>query len=76
MIARFEVWDNRECVSRHSAAVDAHRSIVNSRYTSPDSGRLLTLIDPEGRIVAIYVDGREQIDGIDGSAFPASKRVA
>lgn len=60
----FEVWDRRECVSRHSAALDAHLSILRER-----DARRLTLYDTGGRIVAIYVGGREQI-GRDGSAFP------
>lgn len=67
---RWEVWDSRECVSRHSAGLDAHRTIKQSRHSSPDSGRRLELFDPIGRIVAVYIDGVEQLDGIDGSAFP------
>ncbi len=70
-VTNFEVWDNRECVSRHSTARDAHKTIKQSRHSSPDSGRRLTLVDRLGGIGAIYIDGREQIDGIDGSAFPA-----
>ena len=65
-----EVWDSRECVSRHSDLLDAHRSILQSRHVSPDTGRRLTLFDQMGRVVAVYIDGREQLDGIDGSAFP------
>jgi hypothetical protein len=63
------LWDRRECVSNHSSGIDAHRSAINSRYVSPDSGRLLTLYDPQGRIVASYRDGRELIGELDGSAF-------
>lgn len=65
----YQVRDRRETVSHHSTALDAHRTIKQSRYTSPDTGRYLELVDPTGRIVATYVDGREQVDGIDGSAF-------
>lgn len=66
------VWDAREIVSRHSAGIDAHKSVVGSRHVSPDSGRKLWLYDPTGRIVAVYVDGREQLDELSGSAFPSS----
>jgi uncharacterized protein YcgI (DUF1989 family) len=66
----FEVHDAREVVSRHSTALDAHRTITQSRHASPDSGRRLVLFDLSGRLVAIYIDGVEQLDGIDGSAFP------
>lgn len=64
------VWDNREIVSRHSTGLDAHKSIVNSRHTSPDSDRKLWLYDPINRVVAVYVDGVEQVDELSGPAFP------
>lgn len=69
-MSHWVVWDNREIVARHSTGIDAHKSITNSRHVSPDSGRKLWLYDPMGRIVATYVDGREQTDGLSGSAFP------
>jgi hypothetical protein len=68
----FKVWDNREVVSRHSTALDAHRSILASRHASPDSGRRLWLYDTANRIVATYIDGVEQI-GADGPAFGAAR---
>lgn len=71
--AFWELWDGRECVSRHSDGVGAHRSAINSRYASPDSGRLLTLYDPQGRIVASYQDGRELVGELDGSAFEVAR---
>lgn len=64
------VWDNREIVARHSTGLDAHKAILNSRHVSPDSDRKLWLYDPIGRVVAVYVDGREQLDELSGSAFP------
>jgi hypothetical protein len=64
------VWDNREIVSRHSTGLDAHKAILGSRHVSPDSGRKLWLYDPMGRVVAAYVDGREQLDELSGPAFP------
>lgn len=67
--ALWMLWDSRECVSRHSSGIDAHRSAINSRYVSPDTGRLLTLYDPQRRIVASYRDGRELLGELDGSAF-------
>lgn len=70
-MSNFEVWDKRECVSHHSTAADAHRTVKQSRYASPDSGRRLTITTPAGQLVAVYIDGREQTDGIDGSAFPS-----
>jgi len=67
------VHDAREIVSRHSTGLDAHKTILGSRHVSPDSGRKLWLYDPMGRIVAVYVDGREQLDELSGSAFPAAR---
>lgn len=64
------VWDNREQVSTHATGIEAHKTCVGSRHTSPDSGRKLCLYDPSGRLAAIYVDGRELVDGLSGSAFP------
>jgi hypothetical protein len=69
-MTNFEVWDKRECVSRHSTAIDAHKTIKQSRHSCPDSGRRLTLVDRLGGIVAVYIDGREDVDGLNGSAFP------
>lgn len=68
-MSRWTVWDNREQVSSHSAGIDAHKSCLTTRYASPDTGRRLALYDPTGRIVAVYVDGREQVDELSGSAF-------
>jgi len=65
------VHDNREIVARFSVGREAHEAITNSRHVSPDSGRKLWLYDPTGRVVAVYVDGREQLDGLSGPAFPA-----
>lgn len=65
----FEVWDNRECVSRHSTALDAHKTVLQSRHSSLDSGRRLTLFDAGGRLVSVYIDGREQVSELDGSAL-------
>ena len=67
--AMWTLWDNRECLSHHSAGIAAHRSAIGSRYVSPDSGLLLTLYDPQGRIMALYRDGRELVGELDGSAF-------
>lgn len=67
-MSNFEVWDRREIVSRHSTVIDAHRTVKQSRHTSPDTGRRLTITTPAGQLVAVYIDGREQT-GIDGSAF-------
>lgn len=64
------VWDTREIVARFSAGRDAHKACVGTRYVSPDTGEKLWLYDPIGRIVAVYVDGREQLDELSGSAFP------
>ena len=64
------VWDNREIVARFSIGLHAHKACVNTRHTCPDSGRKLWLYDPMGRVVAVYVDGREQLDELSGSAFP------
>jgi hypothetical protein len=69
----FKVWDNREVVSTHSTALDAHRTILTSRHASPDSGRRLWLYDTADRIVATYTDGREDTDGLDGSAFGGNR---
>ncbi len=66
----WQVWDTREIVARFSVGREAHKACINSRYVSPDSGRKLFLYDPMGRIVATYVDGREQVDELSGSAFP------
>jgi hypothetical protein len=60
----FQVWDNRECVSHHSTALDAHLSIRRER-----DPRTFTLYDPTGRVVAMYRDGRELVGDLDGSAF-------
>lgn len=64
------VWDTREIVARFSVGLEAHKAIMGSRHSSPDSGRKLWLYDPIGRVVAVYVDGREQLDELSGSAFP------
>ena len=49
----WEVWDYRECVGHDSSYEAAVRGCLN------DTGRLLTIIDPIGRIAALYRDGRE-----------------
>lgn len=64
------VWDTREIVARFSVGREAHKAVTDSRYSSPDTGEKLWLYDPTGRIVAVYVDGREQLDELSGSAFP------
>lgn len=66
------VSDNREIVARFSIGLDAHKACIGSRHVSPDSGRKLWLYDPVGRVVAVYVDGREQLDELSGSAFPTA----
>lgn len=66
------VWDTREIVARFSIGLDAHKACVGTRHVSPDSGRKLYLYDPTGRIAAVYVDGREQLDGLSRSAFPTA----
>lgn len=51
--AYWEVWHRTECV--------AHLATFDSAVTAcrNDSGRSLTIYDPEGRIVTCYRDGRE-----------------
>lgn len=73
--AAWELWDNQGVVATFSgvgAGSRANRTAVGTGQTSPDTGRRLSLYDPEGRLVALYIDGREQVDpnGNDGSAFP------
>jgi hypothetical protein len=51
--AFWETWDDRECVSRASSLESARRGCLN------DVGRLLTIFDLEGRISALYRDGKE-----------------
>lgn len=50
MSAPFEVWDRRECTSRHAFEDEARRSCLNDR------GRLLTIYAGD-QIVAMYRDG-------------------
>ena len=64
------VWDTREIVARFSVGREAHKAITDSGHSSPDTGEKLWLYDPIGRVVAVYVDGREQLDELSGSAFP------
>jgi hypothetical protein len=71
-VSAWTVWDTREIVARFSSGREAHHACVGTRHVSPDSGRKLCLYDPTGRLAAFYVDGREQIDGLSGSAFPAA----
>lgn len=65
----WELWDSRECVSRHPSSMSAHRAAINSRYVSPDSGCVLWMYDPCGRLAAKYVDGVEEVSKQDGPAF-------
>lgn len=71
-LALWTVWDVREPVSHHSKGIDAHKACLGTRHVSPDSGRRLFLYDPMGRVVATYLDGREELDGLPGSAFPTT----
>lgn len=52
----WETWDDRECVSRDNTLLAARRGCLN------DEGRLLTIFDLQGRIAALYRDGREVQD--------------
>lgn len=60
--ASWECHDKRGRVSGHATLSDARRTCINVRYTTPDSGRLVTIYDPVGRIVALFRDGRELTD--------------
>ena len=56
----YETWDARECVSRDSSLLAAKRGCLN------DFGRLLTVYDLDGRIAALYRDGKEIVsEGVD-----------